>query len=44
MNLQFYKQPFHKAKYGSWIYDSQGNFVFQFETLFNKKVITWKEK
>lgn len=26
-----YKFPFHQAKYGSWVYDAKGNFIFQFE-------------
>lgn len=26
-----YQFPFHKAKYGSWVYDSDSNFIFQFE-------------
>lgn len=30
-NLQFYIQPFHQAKYGSWVYDGKTNFVFQFD-------------
>lgn len=30
-NLEFYTQPFHQPKYGSWVYDSRSNFVFQFE-------------
>jgi hypothetical protein len=30
-NLNFYTQPFHLAKYGSWVYDSKSNFVFQFD-------------
>ena len=37
MELSFYKQPFHKPKYGSWIYDANGNFVFQFESEFDDK-------
>ena len=35
--LEFYKQPFRKIKYGSWVYDADNNFVFQFETRFNAK-------
>jgi len=31
MKLNFYTQPFHQAKYGTWVYDSRGNFVFQFD-------------
>ena len=26
-----YKFPFHQAKYGSWVYDTNSNFIFQFE-------------
>lgn len=26
-----YKFPFHRAKYGSWVYDEKSNFIFQFE-------------
>lgn len=26
-----YKFPFHQAKYGSWVYDANSNFIFQFE-------------
>ena len=26
-----YKFPFHRAKYGSWVYDANSNFIFQFE-------------
>ena len=26
-----YKFPFHQAKYGNWVYDSDSNFTFQFE-------------
>lgn len=26
-----YEFPFHQAKYGSWVYDAKGNFIFQFE-------------
>jgi len=29
--LNFYTRPFHIPKYGSWVYDAKGNFVFQFE-------------
>ncbi len=29
--LNFYNQPFHQAKYGSWVYDASSNFVFQFD-------------
>lgn len=34
--LNFYKQPFHRSKYGSWVYDANNNFVFQFEHEFDK--------
>lgn len=27
----YYKFPFHQAKYGSWVYDHNNNFIFQFE-------------
>lgn len=27
----FYKRPYHSSKYGSWVLDSKGHFVFQFE-------------
>ena len=37
MKLNFYKQPFHRAKYGTWVYDIQGNFVFQFERDYDNK-------
>lgn len=26
-----YKFPFHQAKYGSWVYDENSNFIFQFQ-------------
>ena len=26
-----YQFPFHQAKYGSWVYDANSNFIFQFE-------------
>lgn len=29
--LFFYKQPFHQPKYGTWVYDANFNFVFQFD-------------
>ena len=35
--LLFYKQPFHKAKYGNWVYDANSNFVFQFEHEYDEK-------
>lgn len=35
--LLFYKQPFHIAKYISWVYDAKNNFVFQFENEFDEK-------
>lgn len=28
-----YKLPLHLAKYGTWVYDAESNFVFQFEIL-----------
>lgn len=27
-----YKFPFHQAKYGSWVYDANSNFIFQFQS------------
>lgn len=27
-----YEFPFHQAKYGSWVYDAKGNFIFQFQS------------
>ena len=30
-----YQFPFHQAKYGGWVYDVNGNFIFQFQ--FNNK-------
>lgn len=33
--LYFYEQPFHQAKYGSWVYDGKQNFVFQFDEVEN---------
>ena len=26
-----YQFPFHQAKYGSWVYDANSNFIFQFQ-------------
>jgi len=26
-----YQFPFHQAKYGSWVYDKNSNFIFQFQ-------------
>lgn len=37
LKLEFYKQPFHIAKYGGWVYDAKDNFVFQFEGDFDVK-------
>lgn len=37
IELKFYTRPFHKQKYGGWIYDAKGNFVFQFEGDFDDK-------
>jgi hypothetical protein len=34
--LSFYKQPFRKGKYHSWVYDANSNFVFQFESEFDE--------
>ncbi len=33
MDLRFYTRPFHQAKYGTWVYDAKGNFVFQWDEL-----------
>lgn len=44
--LIFYEQPFHKAKYVSWVYDKNHNFVFQIEAQFNEQgnyADGWKE-
>ena len=35
--LSFYKQPFHKSKYGTQVWDTQDNFVFQFFSKFDEK-------
>lgn len=35
MELKFYNQPFHRAKYGTWVYDAKSNFVFQFENKYD---------
>jgi hypothetical protein len=32
-----YQFPLHKPKYGSWVYDEKGNFVFQFERQYDEK-------
>ena len=32
-----YQLPLHKLKYGSWVYDEKGNFVFQFERQYDEK-------
>lgn len=37
MELQFYKQPFRMAKYSSWVYDADHNFVFQFENDYDER-------
>jgi hypothetical protein len=37
MILNFYKQPFHKSEHCSWVYDTNYNFVFQFETKWDDK-------
>jgi hypothetical protein len=29
--IDLYKFPFHIEKYGSWVYDAESNFIFQFE-------------
>lgn len=31
MELIFYKQPFKLDEYSGWVYDTNNNFVFQFE-------------
>lgn len=35
--LNFYTLPFHQAKYGTWVYDAKGNFIFEFETTVSKE-------
>jgi hypothetical protein len=35
MELKFYNRPFHRAKYGTWVYDAKSNFVFQFENKYD---------
>ena len=37
MELKFYNRPFHRAKYGTWVYDAKSNFVFQFENKYDEK-------
>jgi hypothetical protein len=37
MELKFYNRPFHRAKYGTWVYDAKSNFVFQFENKYDDK-------
>ena len=37
MELKFYNRPFHRASYGTWVYDAESNFVFQFEREYNKE-------
>lgn len=37
MQLKFYNRPFHRAKYGTWVYDAKSNFVFQFENKYDEK-------
>lgn len=32
-----YKFPFHRAKYGTWVYDVDSNFIFQFENYYDDK-------
>lgn len=34
--LSFYKQPFRKAQYGTWVYDANENFVFQFQRKYDE--------
>ena len=36
-SLNFYTRPFHQQKYGGWVYDAKGNFVFQFEGDYDDK-------
>lgn len=31
MKLEFYKPPFKSAFYDNWVYDTNDNFIFQFE-------------
>jgi hypothetical protein len=35
--LNFYQQPFRLAKYGTWVYDKNSNFVFQFQRKYDDK-------
>jgi len=37
MELKFYNRPFHRAEYGTWVYDAKSNFVFQFENEYDDK-------
>jgi len=37
MELKFYNLLFHRAKYGTWVYDAKSNFVFQFENKYDEK-------
>jgi hypothetical protein len=37
MELKFYNRPFHRAKYGTWVYDAKSNFVFQFENGYDER-------
>lgn len=36
MNLNFYTRPFRLCDYSGWVYDAKDNFVFQFETKYNR--------
>lgn len=35
--LTFYNRPFHQAKYGTWVYDANTNFIFQFDDKISKE-------
>jgi hypothetical protein len=37
MELKFYNRPFHRAVYGTWVYDAKSNFVFQFINKYDEK-------
>lgn len=38
MTLDFYKQPFRLDENSDWVYDANGNFVFQFELFENTRL------
>lgn len=35
--LYFYNRPFRRASYGTWVYDANNNFVFQFLPKYDEK-------